>query len=212
MKDFFAGFEKRAVSVDAVAIGAGIGTIAGLTAHALAARAAQDAIKNDPETQPSKGLIKKYKRFAPDVTFLTESDMRKLESGKKALPKEKALASSLRNMVSGGQNAFFYRSPGIGEPAKQYIGVGDKVSPSVIGHEIGHYLSHKEIEGLPTLEQLKRLSTLSQEEEAWEKSPVKSNPELKEKALKSYRSMRYPLYGLLGGGALGLLVDAMRKG
>lgn len=211
MKDFFTGFEKRAVSIDATTIGASVGTMAGLTAHALAARAAREAIKNDPEIQPSKGLINKYKRFAPDVTFLTESDMKKLESRKKALPQEKALASSLRKMVSGGQNAFFYRAHGIGESAKQYIGVGDKVSPSVIGHEIGHYISHKEIEGLPTSEQLKRLSTLSQEEEAWEKSPVKSNPELKEKALKSYRSMRYPLYGLLGGGALGILVDAMRK-
>lgn len=214
-KAFFCGFEKAAYDANiplstGVNIGAALGGIAGLVLNRVAVSRALKTFSEDPEMQDSPRLIKKLRRFAPNAKFLTESELKALESGE-SLPQEKQIAKILREEIGKG-NAFYYRPPGVGEAAAQYIAVGDKTSPSILGHEIGHYLSHEEIAKLKDeAKQNSLLSTYKQEEEAWKKAPVKVNPEVQEAALKSYRSGMYPLYGLVAGGALGALASTLSR-
>ena len=153
---FFVGFEKRASAGDMLkrvfdsgvvggaltgaGIGMGVGT-AGVIGNAVYTL---HQVKNHPENVEAKRLINKYQRHAPEVEMLTHRDLIERANAKKGLSNEKNLAQMSANVVDTG-NAFYMRAEGLGEPAKQYIAVGDRVHPSVLAHEIGHYRSHKEI-------------------------------------------------------------------
>lgn len=214
MKDFFAGFEKAAgpveVSVGA-ALGAALGGALGTIPLGVAHRDLREAIKADPERGKSKALIAKLKKHAPGVKFITRDDLEKTKN-KPALYKEKMLADAVRSLTSEDTGAAYYRSHGIGEAAKEYIALPDETTPSVIGHEIGHYLSHKEIEKLPPERQVLRLETSTQEEEAWKKAPVKVDQRTRDNALRTYRYSKYPAAGVLLGGLGGGILGALLKG
>jgi len=167
--------------------GIGYGNVTSLIANIKAAKEIEKKIKED--IVPAKTIIKKY---APDVVHIGDEDTAK-----------KNLSTFKRIIVKPGlegRGAFYVSGK------KPIIVTAKNINKSILGHEIGHHFD-RPVSFKGKVKNIFR-STVKREQEAWDKSPIKVDPKVKDVALGTYKTLAKhqnigALIGALTGAGLG---------
>lgn len=219
MREFWKGFEKKAVSKN-TGLGIYFGSLAGVgLATAYIQHDVNKTLKGFKEHDGNVDARKsfaKIKHLSPDTELVTESELRKKIKGEGGFLRKRQLESFADALSKG--NAFAYH-PEIGGlhimvpdfmRNKKIIMSADKVHPSVLAHEMGHVIDYDEIGKKPAFKKFvsKYLrGTVGRETAAWDKAPGNGHEELKVPALRSYKNVAYGLPIAAGvGGILGGLI------